>query len=94
MLASMAQYKQRPTKTISKKMTKNELTTAFGDQLVPQNVRISVSLRDAIRDEAFLQRKSLQEVYAEALTLWLNQDAPDESDSDEGDGNPGLPIDV
>lgn len=91
MLASMAQYKQRPTKTISKKMTKNELTTAFGDQLVPQNVRISVSLRDAIRDEAFLQRKTLQQVYTEALTLWLNQDAPDE---ELDDGNPGLPIDV
>lgn len=91
MLASMAQYKYRPTKTISKKMTKNELTTAFGDQLVPQNVRISVSLRDAIRDEAFLQRKTLQQVYTEALTLWLNQDAPDE---ELDDGNPGLPIDV
>lgn len=94
MLASMAQYKQRPTKTISKKMTKNELTTAFGDQLVPQNVRISVALRDAIRDEAFLQRKSLQQVYAEALTLWLNQDAPDEDSPTPDDGNPGLPIDV
>lgn len=94
MLASMARYKQRPTKTIQTKMTKNELTTAFGDQLVPQNVRISVALRDAIRDEAFLQRKTLQQVYTEALTLWLNQDAPDKSESDEDSGNPGLPIDV
>lgn len=94
MLASMAQYKQRPAKTISKKMTKNELTTAFGDQLVPQNVRISVALRDAIRDEAFLQRKSLQQVYAEALTLWLNQDTPDEEPPVPDEGNPGLPIDV
>lgn len=91
MLASMARYKQRPTKTIQTKMTKNELTTAFGDQLVPQNVRISVSLRDAIRDEAFLQRKTLQQVYTEALTLWLNQDAPDE---EPDEGNPGLPIDM
>lgn len=94
MLASMAQYKQRPTKTISKKMTKNELTTAFGDQLVPQNVRISVSLRDAIRDEAFLQRKTLQQVYTEALTLWLNQGESDEEPPAPDEGNPGLPIDM
>lgn len=75
-------------------MTKNELTTAFGDQLVPQNVRISVALRDAIRDEAFLQRKSLQQVYSEALTLWLNQSESDEDSTPPDEGNPGLPIDV